>query len=307
MKKLLALLSLVLLAGLSGCSVNKMSTQVDDLVPLVHRPEKVAHYARDVVYASPNGHKLTLDVSWPDGPGPFPVLVWIHGGSWEQFSKEANEGLACYITNRGYVVFNINYRMVPEVTVRQIINDAMGAVIFAKDHAAEYNGDPKRVAVAGHSAGAHLATMVAVAAGDPYFTPTYTSTKGNDCRVVCFIPVSGDYDFLHDPDFDQHKDWVRRFGATIEQDPEIYKKCSPVNYLRPDLPPEMVIWGEKDFLRPMNEKWVEDLKGVGAPVQSYMEPGVEHIWPTWHWTKPAIDTYNVMVKFLDSQLKGDGK
>lgn len=80
------------------------------------------------------------------------------------------------MTNRGYAVFNINYLLVPEVTVREIVNDAMGAIIFVKDHAAEYNGDPKRVAIAGHSAGAHLTTMIAVAAGDSYFTPSYQST-----------------------------------------------------------------------------------------------------------------------------------
>jgi acetyl esterase/lipase len=305
MKKSLVLAFIVLLGAAGGCTLSQFSQKADDLVVVIHRPEKVAHYARDVVWAAPGGEKLTLDVSWPEGPGPFPVLVWIHGGSWEMFSKEANEGLCRYVTNRGYVVVNINYRMVPEVTVRTIVEDAMGAVIWAKDHAADYNGDPKRVAVAGHSAGGHLAAMVAVAAGDPYFSPTYKSVAGNDSRVVCAVPVSGDYDFLHDPDFDQSEDWVKRFGATVEQDPEIYRKCSPVSYLRPDLPPELVIWGEKDFLRPMNEKWVEDLKRVGAPVQSYMEPGAEHIWPTWHWTKSAIDSYNVMIKFLDQQLKGE--
>jgi len=277
-------------------------------VPLIRPPEKVAHYARDVVYAAPNGHQLTLDVSWPEGSGPFPMLVWIHGGSWEQFSKEANEGLARYVTNRGYVVFNINYRMAPEVTVREIVNDAMGAVIWAKDHATEYHGDPKRVAVAGHSAGAHLATMIAVAANDPYFTPSYTSATGNDCRVVCAIPVSGVYDFIKgSPDFDEDEAWTRRFGATRQQDPEIYQKCSPVSYVRPDLPPFMVIWGEKDFLRPDNEEWVAALKAAGAPVQGYMVPGAEHVWPTWHWSKKAIESYSIMVAFLNEQLQGDGK
>lgn len=308
MKQARALVFFALLVFVSGCSVNQMSTKVDDLVPLVRRPEKVANYARDVVYAAPNGHELTLDVSWPDGPGPFPMLVWIHGGSWEQFSKEANEGLARYVTNRGYVVFNINYRMVPEVTVREIVNDAMGAVIFAKDHAAEYNGDPKRVAVAGHSAGAHLATMIAVAANDPYFTPSYTSVAGNNCSVACAVPFSGVFDFIgRTPDFDESEKWVKRFGATFEQNPEVYKKCSPSSYVRADLPPMMVIWGEEDFLREENEKWVETLKSAGAPVQGYMVPGAEHVWPTWHWQKSAVESYSIMVAFLNEQLKGGGK
>src|SRR3990172_1829914 len=91
----------------AGCMTPGMSRQVDDFVPLVFRPEPVAHYDRDVVWAAPGGKKLTLDVSRPEGEGPFPMLVWIHGGSWEFFSNAANEGLARYLTNRGYVVFNV--------------------------------------------------------------------------------------------------------------------------------------------------------------------------------------------------------
>jgi len=281
--------------------------EVDDLLVVVRPPERVKHYARDVVYAAPNGHKLTLDVSWPDGPGPFPMLVFIHGGSWELFSKEATEGLARWMTNRGYAVFNINYRMVPEVMVREIVNDTMGAVIFAKDHAAEYNGDPKRVAVAGHSAGAHLATMIAVAAGDPYFTPSYQSTTGNNCRVLAVVAFSGVYDFVgRTPGFDEQKKWDRRFGATYEQNPEVWKKCSPISYVRPDMPPSMVIWGEKDFLRPENEKWVAALKAAGAPVQEYMVARAQHLWPVWHWSKPAIESYGIMLAFLDTHLKLHG-
>jgi acetyl esterase/lipase len=302
-RALTLLVLLVLLAGLGGCSGNKLSTQIDDLVVVLWPPERVKHYARNVVYAAPNGHRLTLDVSWPDGPGPFPILVFIHGGSWEEFSKEANEGLARWMTNRGYTVFNINYRLVPEVTVREIVNDAMGAVIFAKDHAAEYHGDPQRVAVAGHSAGAHLATLVAVAAGDPYFTPSYRSTAGNDGRVRAVVAFSGVYDFVgRTPGFDEKK-WDRRFGVSYEQNPQVWKKCSPISYVRPDLPPSLVLWGEKDFLRPENENWVAALQAAGASVQGSRVPRADHLWPLWHWSKSALESYRLMLAFLDTHLK----
>ena len=307
-KRLMALLAVTALAA--GCLTPKTSRKIDDLVPKLRAPEPVAHYARNVVWASPGGVASAVDVSWPQGAGPFPVLVWFHGGSWNLFSKEANEGLARYITNRGYTVINVDYRMRPEVTMKTIIEDAMGAVIWAKDHAAEYNGDPSRLAVAGHSAGAHLAAMVAEAGGDPYFTPTYQSQKGNDCKVRAAIPVSGVYDLVLEYNNIQKgqmskKDWTELMGATLEEDPELYKKCSPLSYLRKDQPPELVRWGEKDFLRPFNEDWVKKLQEIGAPVEEYMQPGVDHLWPTWHWTKSAIQTYDRMIKFLDEQLKGN--
>ncbi|OGP59181.1 MAG: hypothetical protein A2V67_07750 [Deltaproteobacteria bacterium RBG_13_61_14] len=295
----------IILAGMffAGCMTPGMSRQIDDLVPAVFRPEKVAHYARDVVWASPSGKKLKLDVSWPEGEGPFPVLVWIHGGAWEDFSKEANVGLARYITNRGYVVVNVNYRTAPQFQMKTIVEDAFGAVIWAKDHAADYHGDPSRVAVAGHSAGGHLAAMVATACGDPYFPPTDPSTKGNDCSVQAAIPVSGVYEFDSLIREESGKRWQRVFGVLPEEDPELYRRCSPRSYLRADLPAQLVLWGEEDFLREQNEKWVAELKEVGAPVEGYMALGQDHLWPTWHWKKPAQDSYDRMVKFLDEQLK----
>lgn len=291
-------------AMVAGCLTAKQSRKIDDLVPLMGPPEKVAHYAKDVVWSAPGGVELKADVSWPEGEGPFPVLVWIHGGGWEQFSKEANVGLARYITNRGYTVINVDYRMSPEVTMKTIIEDAMGAVIWSKDHAAEYRGDPARIAVAGHSAGGHLTAMIAVACGDPYFKPTYSSASGHDCKVRAAIPVSGVYDFQPSIAKEGAERWAKIFGATPGQDPELYKKCSPVSYLRADLPPELVIWGGKDFLREDGETWVKQLKEVGAPFESYLQPEVDHLWPTWHWTKPAQETYDRMIEFLNQQLKG---
>lgn len=299
------LFMLVLIAALAG-GCTKASRKIDDLVPVLRAPEPVAHYERDVGWATPGGVKLAVDVSWPEGDGPFPVLVWLHGGSWTQFSKEANVGLARYLTNRGYTVINVDYRMHPEVAMKTIIEDALGAVIWAKDNAPKYRGDPSRLAVAGHSAGAHLAAMVAVACGDPFFTPTYQSSSGNDCRVKAAIPVSGVYDLAEDYNSGNGmspKEWTGIMGASLDADPDLYKKCSPVSYLRPDLPPQLVMWGEKDFLRAYNEDWVKKLETVGAPVESWMQPKVDHLWPTWHWTAAATQTYDRMVKFLNERVK----
>jgi len=288
-------------AFLPACMTNNMSKKVDDLVPMMFPPEKVSNYERDVVWASPGGRDILLDVSWPEGDGPFPVLVWIHGGGWEQFSKEANEGLARYITNRGYTVFNVNYRMYPEVTMKTIVEDAMGAVAWAKAHAKDYNGDPSRLTVSGHSAGGHLAAMVLTMCGDEYFTPTWGGADA-DCRVDAAIPVSGVYDFVKRGSEDIER-WSEVFGVSQKQDPELYEKCSPLYQITSDLPPQLVVYAEEEGLREANEIWIEKLKEAGAPVESYMELGVDHVWPTWHWREPAQNTYARMVSFLDEQFK----
>ncbi len=294
--------ALFCLTAVCGCLTSKSSQRLDDMVPKLVPPEEVANYERDVIWASPGGRDILLDASWPEGDGPFPVLVWIHGGSWEFFSKEANEGLARFITNRGYVVFNVNYRMAPEVPIKTIVEDAMGVVIWAKDHAADYNGDPHRLAVAGHSAGGHLCAMVTTACGDPFFTPTYQSDSGADCRVSAAVPVSGVYDFIARGKEDPEK-WERVFGVSYPDDPSLYERMSPITRVRADLPPQLVVYAGDEELREANENWIAALEAAGAPVTSYMEPDVDHVWIIWHWKKPALNTYAKIVEFLDSELK----
>jgi acetyl esterase/lipase len=301
MKSIYLFLIFCLVVSVSGCLTTKTTDMMDDLSPILVPPEKVANYDRDVVWASPGGRDIKLDVSWPAGEGPFPVLVWVHGGGWEYFSKEGNEGMARYITNRGYVVVNANYRMAKEVTMKTMVEDAFGIVIWTKDNIEKYNGDPNRVAVSGHSAGGHLESMVTVACGDPYFTPTYKSEKGNDCTVKASIPVSGIYDFTERGE--EKVDWTTKiFGVSYKEDPELYEKCSPISYVKADLPPQLIVYAEKEGLRPAAEDWVNRMKETGAPVESYMEPGVNHAWPSFHWRKPAQNTYDRMIKFLDENL-----
>jgi acetyl esterase len=265
--------------------------------------EKVAQYDRDVTWLKAGGTELKVDVSRPEGKGPFPVVVWFHGGGWKKYSKESNEGLARYVTNRGYVVMNFNYRMAPDYKMKTIIEDAMGALIWAKDNAAKYYGDPTRIAVAGHSAGGHLAAMVASACGDPFFTPSCQSKQGNDCKVTVSVPVSGVYDFTATGKNGRGERMDDIFGATPDQDPELYKKCSPLTYIRKNLPPQLVVYAEKEPLRKHEEKWIAALQSAGAPVESYMQPNVNHLWVTWHNTKAAQQTYDRIVKFLDETLK----
>ncbi len=265
--------------------------------------EPVAHCERDVTWLAAGGTELKADVSRPDGQGPFPIVVWFHGGGWEKFSKDANEGMAHYITNRGYVFMNFNYRMAPDFKMKTIIEDAMGAVIWAKDNAGKYNGDPQRIAVAGHSAGGHLAAMVASACGDPFFTPSYHSKAGNDCKVAASVPVSGVYDFTA-----ATRDILTRrmddiFGASLDQDPELYEKCSPLSYIRKDLPPQLVVYAGKEPLCPHEEKWIAALQAAGAPVESHMQPNVNHLWVTWHNTRAAKETYDRMIEYLNKYLK----
>ena len=144
---------------------------------------------KDIVWASPEGFDLTLDIYTPlISQEPRPVLVIFHGGGWLVNDKSIMDQMSQYLaTNSNYVICNVNYRLLSDldnsVTLDEIIGDALGALIWIKENIASYNGDKNRVAVTGDSAGAHISAMIVnlgheINDSDDFsksleFTPTY--------------------------------------------------------------------------------------------------------------------------------------
>lgn len=128
----------------------------------------IKHY-RDILWASPKGFDLTLDIAVPESGAKIkPVLVIFHGGGWLLNNKSIMTDLADAIASRTDVItVNANYRLLPDLdnttTVNELIEDAMGAVLWVKQNIKRYGGDPKKIALTGDSAGGHLALMVTLA------------------------------------------------------------------------------------------------------------------------------------------------
>lgn len=122
----------------------------------------------DVVWASPKGFDLTMDIYTPNtGKKSYPVVVIFHGGGWLINTKSIMNEMATYLASKSeYVVCNVNYRLLGDqgntVTMNEIVEDAFGAVLWVKDNIARYKGDAGKITVTGDSAGGHLATMVVV-------------------------------------------------------------------------------------------------------------------------------------------------
>jgi len=115
---------------------------------------------RDIAYAEPKNERQTLDVYAPAEGADHPIVVWIHGGGWRQGDKRGVQAKPQAFVDRGIVFVSINYRFVPQVTVKQMTGDVAKAIRYVHDHAKEYGGNPNSVFVIGHSAGAHLAALV---------------------------------------------------------------------------------------------------------------------------------------------------
>ncbi len=130
-----------------------------------NNPEKYI-VSKNIVWASPDGFDLSMDIYTPTtGKNSYPVIVMFHGGGWIINDKSIMDQAAKYlVTNSEYVVCNVDYRLLVDndnrVTINQIVNDAFGAVLWVKDHIAQYRGDKTQVAVTGDSAGGHLSAMI---------------------------------------------------------------------------------------------------------------------------------------------------
>ncbi|WP_167546701.1 CIA30 family protein [Stieleria maiorica] len=115
---------------------------------------------RDVAYVE-NGHeRQKLDVYAPPEGDDHPIVFWIHGGGWRKGDKAGVQSKPKAFIEKGFVFISVNYRFVPDVTVKQMTSDIAKAIKWGYDHAEDYGGDRESLFVAGHSAGAHLAALV---------------------------------------------------------------------------------------------------------------------------------------------------
>lgn len=176
--------------------------------------------AEDVIWSSPKGFDLTMDIYTPEtGKENYPVIVMYHGGGWLINNKGIMNQSAQYLAEHGeYVVCNVNYRLLGDLnnttTLNEIIEDAFGALLWVKEHIAQYKGNPKKITVTGDSAGGHLAIAVATMGKnlnskrftkEPFgFLPTWMPegkspealAQENALEVQCAIISYGAFDLL---------------------------------------------------------------------------------------------------------------
>ncbi|MEZ5400014.1 MAG: alpha/beta hydrolase [Bryobacteraceae bacterium] len=141
---------------------------------------------RDIPYAQPKNPRQLLDVYAPASGAKRPVVVWVHGGGWMHGSKEAVDSKPAAFTARGLVFVAMNYRFVPAVTMDEIVRDVARATGWVHANIARYGGDPERILLMGHSAGAQLAALLCT-------DESYLKAQGAPLRAIrgC-VPVDGD-------------------------------------------------------------------------------------------------------------------
>ena len=141
---------------------------------------------RDIPYANPADPRQVLDVYAPANAKGLPVVFWIHGGGWETGDKSDVKAKPQAFMDKGFVFVSTNYRLLPAVDMATLVRDVAKSFRWVHDHVAEYGGDPNRVLVGGHSAGAQLAALLCT-------DERYLKAEGIsfDALLGC-VPVDGD-------------------------------------------------------------------------------------------------------------------
>jgi acetyl esterase/lipase len=210
-------------------------------------------------------HGQTLDVWRPaDARGKtLPVLVFFYGGGWVAGSHDAYAFAARAFARAGFVVVVPDYRKVPDVRFPAFVADGAEAVKWTHDHITAYGGDPARIALAGHSAGAHIATLLAL---DSHYLAAQGLAPGS---IKAAVGLSGPYDFYP---------WtspraIEAFKGT--RDP---LTTQPITYARADAPPMLLVTSAGDTeVEPRNAvSLARRLKALGATVEFRQYPKLTH-------------------------------
>jgi len=149
-------------------------------------PAQAQEPKRNIPYADPPQERQVLDVYSPAGAKNLPVVFWIHGGGWQTGDKSSVQQKPQAFLDKGFVFVSTNYRLLPNVDMGTIVRDIAKSIHWVHDHIAEHGGDPKRLLVMGHSAGAQLAALVSI-------DERYLKAEGLSLDIIkgC-VPVDGD-------------------------------------------------------------------------------------------------------------------
>ncbi len=214
-----------------------------------------------------------LDIHKVGAPTNALGVVYIHGGGWSAGERQDDAATADRLASAGYVVANIDYRLVPEGTFPLAVQDSFCALAFVQMHANDLGIDPTRIAVMGHSAGGHLAGMLAVARDDEVQDPE--CPWGRAAAPAAAVSVAGPMN-LRTISGSPVTAFV---GATLREDPQRYDRASPISRVAADSPPFLFVHSKGDLVVDISQshEMADALHSVGASATMMELEGGGHV------------------------------
>jgi acetyl esterase/lipase len=254
------LLSLLALCAATGCTSLQLAGA--NLIETARVPRT------EVAYGPGARQRLdvyrALDTLGRPRAAPAPLVIFIHGGSWHSGDKRGYAWVGKALAQLGFVAVLPNYGLMPATRFPAFVDDAARAVAYARAHAAEWGGDTTRVVLMGHSAGAHLAALVA-------YDPRYLARQGMSPAILSgFVGLSGPYDFLFD---------TQLLQRTFAGPPEREHDALPVHFVTPQSLRTLLVMGHDDrTVNPRNTRSLAAaLRKAQVPVQEIWVPGTHGV------------------------------
>lgn len=259
-------------------------------------------------YGKPGDEALTMDYYAGAGLGTHPIAIIIHGGGWTSgTSKNGSEAYcADFLAPAGYDVFSINYRLAPQHPYPAAVEDVERAIRYIRFHAREWNGDAKKIALVGGSAGGYLSTMVGLM-NAPGMKVTEDVVDRESARVQAVVTLFGVSDLR---DMQMNDSIHALIDPLIQQKGQeaALAQASPITYVNPDAPPFLLIHGDKDESVPFTQslELQTALRKVGVPCDLIRIPNGIHATGTWHTIPNVPEWERQMAEWLNRTLAHDG-
>lgn len=259
---------------------------------------------KDIEYASPDGHSLKLDYYRPAAQRP-PLLVWIHGGAWRSGSKDSVP--ITPLVDRGFAIASVDYRLSPIAPFPAQVHDIKAAIRFLRANADRFGFDPNQVAIAGASAGGHLAALVGVTNDNEHLEGNVGDHIDQSSDVAAIVSYYGASNLTTILDQSTPHGLSVRVPALKlllrdlpENAPELARQASPVFHVDPTDPPLLLFHGDQDPQMPINQahELVGKYKSVKRPVTFEVIYGAGHGGPEFH-TDAQLD---LVEQFLHKHL-----
>lgn len=277
MSPLLRLMYLLPLLCVGACS------SVDVLNATITHDGYTLH--RDLAYG--NDARQKMDIYVPDHATNAPVILFFYGGSWQTGSKDDYRFLGQAFASKGYVTAVADYRVYPQVFYPDFVLDGALALHYVHAHAREYSGNTENIYVAGHSAGAFIAMMLA---SDDTFHQTAKSQRS---WIRGTIGIAGPYDFLPFTD--------KKIKALFSKHPDT--ETQPLTHITVRMAPVFLATGDNDdTVDPRNSHRVKaKLESLKSPVTEHVYPGIGHIGialslaERFRWKAPLLEDITTFV------------
>jgi acetyl esterase/lipase len=283
------------------------------LTPLLAQPQSAAAQAtlnvkRDIPYAEPADPRQKVDIYAPEGARNLPVAFWIHGGGWQTGDRTNVQVKPQAFVDKGFVFVSTGYRLLTNVEMGTIFRDIAKSVAWVHEHIAEHGGDPNRIFVMGHSAGAQLAALICI-------DDRYLKAEGLSLAIIkgC-VPVDGDtYDVPAIIETVETRQRVHglpmpKFGHRVKfgNDPAKHRDYSAVTHVAKGkgIPPFLILHvADHPDVSAQAERLEAVLTDAGIPTRRFAARETNHSKLNENLGLPDDPPTKALFEFVDEALR----